>query len=128
MQTLEEAFECYEKECECGNSGDTEGRNCAHHVSNALIEAGFNDVECLSGCYCCSSGRPMRAKELYKWFKKNFTLQDGVPKEDGVYLVFQLRKRDGQAHVLLKKIGKDAGVKEQEDYGSESDWVEEYYA
>jgi hypothetical protein len=52
----------YENECVCGVRFDN---NCAHFLSNWMIEdRGLSGVKNAAGTYCCTAGRPIRAKEM----------------------------------------------------------------
>ena len=98
---LKEAFDGYQNHCKCGVSYD--GLNCAHFLSNTLINTGFTELGKLEDAATCPSCRPIRAKELHKWFKDNFTFCPDPP-TDGYTLVYQERQSDGQGHVLLMKF------------------------
>ena len=104
---FESAWSQYVHSCECGRSYDN---NCAHYISNALINGGFSDLDGgngadmrkVNGRIVCCSGRPIRAKELCAWAEAKW----GPPKskvQDGIYFVYQERRSDSQGHVLLQK-------------------------
>lgn len=116
--------------CKCGNKHGYKN-NCAHYLSNALISAGYSALDGGTGYemrnvngYCvCSSGRPIRAKELRRWFGLEFT-KDSTPR-DGINAVYQ--EQGGQGHVLLKKYsnGKSTGYCGTGDFPHWS--TQEYY-
>ena len=121
--SLEAAWKSYSDSCVCGEKLKN---NCAHYLSNALIEAGYSSIDGGSGGlfrdengYCvCKSGRPVRAKELRNTFftENNWACHD-EPRE-GYNLVYQERAADGQGHVLIKKYsgGRKVGHKGTGDY------------
>jgi len=106
------AYSNYRGRCECR---ENLGNNCAHYLSDALIRAGYGELDGgkgslyrrRNGRIVCKSGRPVRAKELRDWFasKATNTLtnepESDIP--DGYWAVYQERARDGQGHVLLHK-------------------------
>lgn len=78
--------------------------NCAHFLSDALIRCGFAELltdtsfyRCDKGnCRCPTERRPIRAREMWDWFKKKATSKlekvrwDEIPKNSGWWAVFQL--------------------------------------
>ena len=138
-QSLAKAWDKYRGSCECRNKYGYEN-NCAHYLSDALIRAGYNELDggteedremrLRNGFIVCSAGRPIRAKELRDWFGRKFT-KHLIPRK-GINAVYQERA-DGQGHVLLKKYAHSCrkrrlifkGFRGTGDY---PDWkVQEYY-
>lgn len=82
--------------------------NCAHFLSDALVRCGF--VELLSDgalykcdkadCQCPSERRPIRARELWEWFKRKATTKhervrwDKLPRNSGWWAVFQINEAE----------------------------------
>jgi hypothetical protein len=104
------AYGAYRGSCDCGESL---GNNCAHYLSDALIRAGYGELDGgkgglyrrRNGRIVCKSGRPVRAKEMRDWFaSKAIDTRTNEPEADipdGYWAVYQERARDGQGHVLL---------------------------
>ena len=119
--SVQSAWDSYSNSCACGQRYDN---NCAHFLSNALIEGGFSAIDGGDGCdlrtvngFCvCKSGRPIRAKELRNWFGRNWTRRSSP--QDGINVVYQ--EKSGQGHVLLKKYsnGKSTGDEGTGDHPS----------
>lgn len=73
QRTPEEGFKNFTDSCSCG---DDLGNNCAHYLSDAFIRAGYSELDGgKGGLYrrkkgrtVCKHGRPVRARELEKWF------------------------------------------------------------
>lgn len=127
---LEKAWESYNDSCPCGESFEFQGGNCAHYLSDALINGGFADLEGVP--YCCKSSRPIRAKGVRNWFKDHrhstLTKHPGEP-TNGIALVYQQNGTDpsSQGHVVLRKYknGKFVGYKGTLDRPK---WIiQEYY-
>lgn len=77
--------------------GDKYENNCAHFLSDAFIRAGYNelgsDEPCISSGGRCGTAakRPIRAREMWCWFKKMATDSDTkIERNTGVWAVFQL--------------------------------------
>lgn len=95
----------------CLGKQSTYENNCAHYLSNALINSGFADLAAAHACVThrcgspdCTSGgkRPTRAKDMRCWFQsKDSTPQASVAKGTGFYAVYQERPSDGQGHVVI---------------------------
>ena len=126
--SVQSSWDNYSGSCVCRHRYDN---NCAHFLSNALIQGGFSaidggsgaDLRIVGGFCVCSSGRPIRAKELRSWFGKKWT-RHSSPK-DGINVVYQ--ESHGQGHVLLKNYsnGEPSGHKGTGDYPN---WAtQEYY-
>jgi hypothetical protein len=78
--------------------------NCAHFLSDALIRCGFSELltdtsfyRCDKGnCRCPTERRPIRAREMWDWFKRKATSKlekvrwDEIPKNSGWWAIFQL--------------------------------------
>ena len=131
--SFEDAWDSYTETGSCACGEGFKGSNCAHYLSNALIEAGYSSIDGGSGDlfrivngYCvCKSGRPVRAKELRNMFFSVKWTRHSEPQE-GYNLVYQ-EKANGQGHVLMKKYsgGEKVGHKGTGDY---PDWpIQEFY-
>ena len=126
--SLQTAWSNYTGSCKCGHRYDN---NCAHFLSNALIDGGFSDIDggsggdlrLVNGFCVCRSGRPVRAKELRAWFGRKWS-RHSKP-QNGINAVYQ--EDYGQGHVLLKtyKDGKFTGHRGTGDYPVWS--TQEYY-
>ena len=129
--SLTTAWDKFTLSCDCGHDYGT--MNCAHFLSNALINAGFSainggkggDMRNVKGFCVCRSGRPIRAKELRSWFNTKWTKHSKPPK-DGIIAIYQ--EHSGQGHVLLGKYENDklTGSKGTGP-GYYSGWNNEYY-
>ena len=128
--SVQSAWDNYSHSCVCGEKYKN---NCAHYLSNALIEAKYSDIDggkganfrIVNGFCVCRSGRPVRAKELRDWFGKEWSFHS-LPPTDGIVLVYQ-EKSNGQGHVLLKKYkdGKSTGHQGTGDFPA---WpTQQYY-
>ena len=124
------AWDKYSNSCVCGKKYEN---NCAHYLSNALIEAGYSEIDggkgenfrTVNGFCVCRSGRPVRAKELRDWFGKKWSFHSSPP-SDGTVLVYQ-EKSSGQGHVLLKKY-KDRKSTGHQGTGDFPGWpIQQYY-
>ena len=130
---LQSSWDEYKNSCICAPPDRRYANNCAHFLSNALILGGFSDIDGGKGAdmrevkgFCvCPSGRPIRAKELRKWFGMRWT--NHREPQDGINLVYQERLSDRQGHVALKEYrdGKLIRCKGTGDYPG---WeIQEYY-
>ena len=127
---LQNALDNYTPYCICGYRYIN---NCAHFLSNALIKAGFSDIDGgtstldmrrRNGYIVCRSGRPIRAKELRRWFRTRFTYH--TRPQVGFNLVYQ-ENAWGQGHVMLRKY-KSASVYGWVGTGDYPTWpIQEYY-
>ena len=123
--SLTTAWSKFTGSCACGQHLEN---NCAHFLSEALIQAGFTELDGGKGAnerqkngrVVCSSGRPIRAKELRDWAKNIFIKRTAQP--TGVCFVYQERASDGQGHVLLKNGTIFKGT------GDHHDWAQSYYS
>jgi hypothetical protein len=107
-QSLATAFSNYRGACDCG---EDLGNNCAHYLSDALIRAGYTELDGGTGALyrrrngrvVCKAGRPVRARELRDWFAGQASAtHSGEPTDDSRYwAVYQERAADGQGHVLI---------------------------
>lgn len=94
----------YKDECK---GGDSYGNNCAHFLSNAMIEAGYSELEppndCVNARCGTSAKRVIRAREMWCWFKKKaIKTATSLPKNDGYWAVFQLDESEyWGGHVLI---------------------------
>ena len=131
--SLEAAFDKYSNSCTCPCQYD---HNCAHYLSNALILGGFeelhggNSKSCYHGSsshmLVCQTGRPIRAKELRKWFYERY--RKSTHPHVGVNFVYQERARDGQGHVLLKKYNQNGEFESYRGTGDYPGWaIQEYF-
>lgn len=133
--SLEAAWSEFSLSCKCADSYS--GTNCAHFLSNALINAGFSDIDGGKGAdlrirkgFCvCKHGRPIRAKELRNWFNTKWT-KHSEPPQDGIIAIYQ--ENSGQGHVLFGKYEKgeltdSKGTGGSEGTGYYSGWNDEYY-
>ncbi len=107
-QSLATAFSNYRGSCDCG---EDLGNNCAHYLSDALIRAGYTELDGGTGALyrrrngrvVCKAGRPVRARELRDWFAGQASAtHSGEPTDDSRYwAVYQERAADGQGHVVI---------------------------
>jgi hypothetical protein len=108
-KSIEGAARVFEKAC--AGIVSTYQNNCAHYLSNAFMNVGFDELtkaqdyithrcgkpECISG-----GKRPTRAKDMFAWFKtKDSKPVSAVKKGSGFYAVYQERQSDGQGHVVI---------------------------
>ncbi|MGD9108960.1 MAG: hypothetical protein PVI75_07345 [Gammaproteobacteria bacterium] len=99
--SLELAFNLFRLSCVCGKKYSN---NCAHFLSDALIRAGFLGLKNNKNMTKCSSGRPIRAKELLKYAKNkktSFCMSHDTQEISGVWFVYNEYK--GQGHVCLHR-------------------------
>src|SRR5262249_43882614 len=80
--------------------------NCAHFLSDALMRAGFSDLEPPAECInarCGKSARPIRARDMWCWFKSRATKTSRTPtRNTGTWAVFQLDEQEyWGGHVVL---------------------------
>jgi hypothetical protein len=90
--------------------------NCAHFLSDALIRGGFAELlteesfyRCDQvNCGCPNERRPIRAREMWSWFKLKAVTKhekvkwDQIPKNNGWWAVFQLDEaRYWGGHVIV---------------------------
>ena len=124
LEKLEAAFNAYANTCSAGTcpcSSVFHGGNCAHFLSNALIQGGFEELHGGDSDSCtnpspgpthnmvvCQKGRPIRAKQLRDLFSSLYNGKRDKPRV-GVNFVYQEKRFLGwwpwltQGHVLLKK-------------------------
>uniref|UniRef100_A0A914EP22 Uncharacterized protein n=1 Tax=Acrobeloides nanus TaxID=290746 RepID=A0A914EP22_9BILA len=103
----------YKDSCVCGKPEDN---NCAHYLTNWMILNGNMSAN-PPGCYCCSSGRPIRAKEVRDYiFKPKFTEHTTYP---GSYCyVYCENRNNGRGHVYYgSKSHCAAGTKSADQIG-----------
>ena len=108
-KTLEGSAKAFERACK--GKVSSYPNNCAHYLSDALIDAGFSDLSSAHTCVThrcgspeCTSGgkRPTRAKDMQCWFlEKDGNPAASVQKGSGFYAVYQERQSDGQGHVVI---------------------------
>ena len=79
--------------CPCENKQAFKD-NCAHYTSDMMIKGDALTAN-PSGCYCCTSGRPVRAKEL----KAKFPGTAHKEPTSGNQYIYCERNKDGQGHV-----------------------------
>ncbi len=115
QRALAEAFDAFTLSCPCG---EDLGNNCAHFLSNALINAGYDELDGgVGGLYrrrggrlVCRHGRPVRAAELRAWFAEQASATNsGEPDDSNYWAVYQRRATDGQGHVVLHHHTTGAG-------------------
>jgi hypothetical protein len=90
--TLEAVARYWTKECQ---SGDLYENNCAHFLSDAMVRSGFVDLnppaDCINARCETLSRRPIRARDMWCWFKSKATKTASQPtKNTGWWAVFQL--------------------------------------
>jgi hypothetical protein len=92
------------KACE-GN--DAYENNCAHFLSDAMIRTGFTQLkppaDCIDARCNTASKRPIRARDMWCWFKSMATKTSTTPtKNTGMWAVFQLREQEyWGGHVVM---------------------------
>lgn len=115
QRSLATTFSGFSRECPCG---EDLGNNCAHYLSDALIDAGYDELDGGEGAryrkrngrIVCKHGRPVRAKELRDWFADQAsTTESGEPDDSRYWAVYQERSADGQGHVVLHHHTTDEG-------------------
>lgn len=115
QRSLATTFSGFSRECPCG---EDLGNNCAHYLSDALIDAGYDELDGGEGAryrkrngrIVCKHGRPVRAKELRDWFADQAsTTESGEPDDSRYWAVYQERSVDGQGHVVLHHHTTDEG-------------------
>ncbi len=96
--------------CSCGQDL---GNNCAHYLSDAFIRAGYSELDGGKGAMyrkrkgrvVCEHGRPVRARELEKWFaakaKKKST--KNTHSDTGTWAVWQGGGSYWGGHVAVHK-------------------------
>lgn len=81
---------------DCCIGKDTFDNNCAHFLSDAFIRTGFKELlppnSCIeSGTRCSPASRPLRARNMWCWFKSKASKTSTTPtKNTGWWAVFQL--------------------------------------
>jgi hypothetical protein len=90
--TIQGAANVFMRECQ---GGDEYRNNCAHFLSNAFISAGFSELRKANACVHArcetSAKRPIRARDIWCWFKKKATARGSrVERDTGFWAVFQL--------------------------------------
>ena len=146
MASSQTAYSLYSNSCSCGTKYKN---NCAHYLSNALINGRFSgidggdgaDLRKRNGMIVCPTGRPVRAKELRDWISRKYGGSRSYP-QVGINFVYQERRSDGQGHVLLKDYTQSMvdnynknprvhspGINAQGtcDRDGESGWNQEFY-
>jgi hypothetical protein len=87
--------------------GDAYENNCAHYLSDAMIRAGFAQLnppsDCINARCNTSRKRPIRARDMWCWFKTMATSTNTAPtKGTGIWAVFQLDEAEyWGGHVVL---------------------------
>lgn len=132
-KSLQEAANVFDRACSCG---EALANNCAHYLSDAMIDAGYTELDGgVGGMYrrrngfvVCKHGRPVRAKEMRDWFADEGTVENSETKPDGYYAVYQQRDRDGQGHVTIKQCAGGTCTQPGNTWGfGGRDW-ETYYS
>ena len=108
--------------CVCGKAYDN---NCAHYLSNWMINNGTISKN-PQGCYCCSSGRPIRAKEMRGVYSNvmGLTRNFNQPKSGDCYIYCE-RNSDHQGHVYYGRKNKCVAGTGDGSFGA--DYYEYYY-
>eukprot|EP00833_Pecoramyces_ruminatium_P010450 jgi/Orpsp1_1/1184482/evm.model.c7180000089682.2 len=90
----------YSNSCVCGKSFP--GANCAHYLSNWMILNGeINEYP--AGCYCCNSGRPIRAEEMTNVFKQmGLTMHKEPPNFDCYIYNYNVRRSSDHVYYGTK--------------------------
>ncbi|MFC1751467.1 DUF4157 domain-containing protein [Pseudomonadota bacterium] len=132
-KSLQEAANVFDLDCSCG---EALANNCAHYLSDAMIDAGYSELDGgIGGMYrrrngfvVCKHGRPVRAKEMRDWFATEGTVENAAAKPDGYYAVYQQRDSDSQGHVTIKQCAGGACTQPGNTWGfAARDW-ETYYS
>ncbi|MGJ5065226.1 hypothetical protein [Bradyrhizobium oligotrophicum] len=94
--TIEGAAKLFADSCE---GGDRYANNCAHFLSDAFIHAGFSELRSANSCInarCDTSAkRPIRARDMWCWFKSKASQSGGaVARDTGIWAVFQLKESE----------------------------------
>jgi hypothetical protein len=90
--TIEGAAKLFANSCA---GGDRYENNCAHFLSNAFIRAGFGELrnanDCIDARCSTEAKRPIRARDMWCWFKSKASESVGVVERNtGLWAVFQL--------------------------------------
>ena len=109
------------KECVCNYRYDT---NCAHFLSNWMINNGYIKEYPTGANAYCSRGRPIRAKEMRDVFK-NMGLKMHYNNDGRDCYIYCERNSDHQGHVYYGRKGKC--VAGTGDGGFGADYYEYYY-
>jgi hypothetical protein len=76
---------------------DTYDNNCAHFLSDAFIRSGFSELKDPNDCIearCEPASRPLRARNMWCWFKKKAKKTSSQPtRNTGWWTVFQLDEK-----------------------------------
>ncbi len=93
----------FRKACE---GGDSYVNNCAHYLSDAFLRAGYTELaqpsDCVEACCGTDAKRPVRARDMWCWFKQMATSsQTTPPKNQGFWAVFQLEASYWGGHVVI---------------------------
>ena len=110
----------YTDSCECGERFTN---NCAHFLSNWMIKNNIMS-ENPGTAYCCTSGRPIRAKEMRKVFTDTLGLTRSFnpPKNGANCFIYCEDNNTHQGHVYYgTKSYCEAGT------GSGTDFDMDYY-
>jgi hypothetical protein len=77
--TIEGAAKLFANSCAGGDSYDN---NCAHYLSDAFIRAGFSDLrnanDCTNARCSTAAKRPIRARDMWCWFKSKANESGGL--------------------------------------------------
>lgn len=99
--------------------GDAEGNNCAHYLSDAFINAGYNELKKSSAnasitAWCDwndspknPASRPIRAKDMWEWFKTMASSSQRTKPSKGYWATFQWDASYSGGHVLLYDADND---------------------
>jgi hypothetical protein len=92
--TIEGAAKLYLGSCAGGDSYDN---NCAHYLSDAFIRTGFAELrnanDCIDARCSTTAKRPIRARDMWCWFKSGASESGGtVARDTGLWAVFQLKE------------------------------------
>jgi hypothetical protein len=112
QRSLSAAFGNFEGDGSC-SCGESLPNNCAHFLSDALIRAGYSELDGgkgglyrrKNGRAVCKHGRPVRAREMKTWFESKATdSMEGEPREDSRHwAVWQGGGGYWGGHVVLHK-------------------------
>lgn len=102
--TIEGAAKLFGNSCE---GGDRYANNCAHFLSDAFIHAGFSELRNANSCINArcetTAKRPVRARDMWCWFKSKASESGGaVARDTGIWAVFQLNESEyWGGHVVI---------------------------
>lgn len=129
QRSLAGGFSNFNDSCSCG---EDLGNNCAHYLSDALIRSGDSDLDAgegglyrkHAGRAVCKHGRPVRARELEKWFAdKASERKEGEPQSDQRHwAVWQGGGGYWGGHVVIHKHNGAGGDYDSRGTGDYPEW------